>query len=273
MESWQGYNYLTSDPRKWVELMNMSTVEWNIGPLPSNVIALPGSLAEAKDVPPGSLAIEYASRANVDSRNIEAIVFGASSGLIIFCGACWVGYNIWRNGFRGPFGSTDDTSKATGDVLPTAHYRAGNFSADTTTLGPSSVRHHGQPRGAGPAGTVHADYFDETLKQYYEEIVQTELYEKTLQVEGVDSEDVEAGTELLRLMYGATFELWSSEHASETTEEDRELWARKKAALLADYTQLIETWRAHPRMWEEEELAELKEIAKILRSPNQPLAM
>src|SRR3569833_1885506 len=93
-----------------VVLMNLSTAEWGIGALPSNLVAIPGAVTdpENSNIPDSALVIEYAAQAELGSRDAEKVVFGVTSGIVILWGLVWLWFN--RRKMFDPHGRSGSSS-------------------------------------------------------------------------------------------------------------------------------------------------------------------
>ncbi|KAK0627758.1 hypothetical protein B0T14DRAFT_143781 [Immersiella caudata] len=265
MNSWKDLNYYTTDPIKWVHLLNLSTSDWNIGPLPPNVFAIPGPLDSSYTFPPGALIIENASQASFGSRDIEKVIFGATSGLVILWAFCWVVWN-WRNGtLLRPKGSTLPAEGEEEDA-------EGVELNGGLRTGPSAVDgSNGLELGHGAAGSgfIPASKFEAELDVYYDDIrTELELYEKNLRTDGVEAEDVEGGTELLRRFYDAQLGIYAMQHTAEVPQAEREYMAEQGEAMLGDFRRLVVSWSGKQNVvgWSPEELEELKQFGVLLKS-------
>lgn len=258
MESWKGHNYYTRDPKKWVELMNLSTSEWNIGPLPPNVVAIPGPLNASYNFPPDTLVIENASQVAFGSRDIEKVIFGATSGLVILWAISWVGWNWWKDNLLKPRGYTPPSEETDPDHFPP-------MNLDGDTIATSSV----MELGTMANGFIPASKFKTELDIYYEDVrTELEMYEKNLRTDGVDPEDVEASTELLRRMYETQLRLYSVQNSPEVSQRERDQMAAESEALLADFRALVVSWSGKQNVvgWGVEELEELSELVALLKA-------
>jgi hypothetical protein len=260
MESWRGHNYYTTNPAKWVELMNLSTSEWNIGPLPPNVVAIFGPLDASYNIPPGSLVIENASQANAGSRDTEKVIFGATSGLVILWALAWFFWHLWKRTLFLPRGSKHPLSEEPdgGNTF----YLDGETVADGSTL----------ELGAIGNGFIPASRFKAELEIYYENVrTELEMYEKKLGTDDVVPEDVEAGTELLRRRYLTQLGIYGMQNAHEVTQTERDQMAEKSDALLADFRKLVASWSGQQNIvgWSEEEREELRQLMALLKATSE----
>ncbi|KAK0706431.1 hypothetical protein B0T26DRAFT_680119 [Lasiosphaeria miniovina] len=258
-----GFHLGNCDPfsLKWVELMNMSTSEWNIGPLPPNVVAIPGPLNASSDsFPPGSLVIENASHASAGSIETEKVIFGATSGLVISWAACWLVWH-WKKGtLLSPRGSR----LASPDLGRTVYLDGGETAAaaDGSTL----------ELGAMGDGFIQARKFEAELEAYYENVrTELEMYEKKLDADDVEPEDVEAGTELLRRRYETQLGIYGVQNSHEVTREQRNQRAVESDALLADFRKLVVSWNGQQSIarWSPEELDELRQLKALLGTTSE----
>lgn len=259
MESWKGYNYYTTDPAKWVELMNLSTSQWNIGPLPPDVVAIPGPLNASYNFPPGTLVIENVSQVSFGSRDIEKVIFGATSGLVLLWAFSWVSWNLWKGILLQPRGSTLPSSEET---EPGHGLHPTNL--DGKTVADSSVLE----LGAMGNGFIPASRFKTELDVYYDDVrTELEMYEKNLRTDDVEAEDVEAGTELLRRMYDTQLGIYAMQNSNEVTQRDRDQMAEQSVALMADFRKLVASWSGKQNVvgWSAEELEELKQLGALLK--------
>lgn len=258
MESWRGHNYYTTNTTKWVELMNLSTSEWNIGRLPPNVVAIPGTLNASYNFPPETFVIENASQVTFGSRDIEKVLFGATSGLVLLWAFSWLAWNWWKGILLEPRGSS---------TLPSSEETEPGHSLDGETAHNSSMLELG---AMGDGGFVTAKSFKDELNVYYENVrTELELYEKNPRVDGVDPEDVEAGTELLRRIYDTQLGIYAMQNSHEVTQRERDQMAEQSEALLADLRKLVASWssgKQNTAGWSPEELQELKELGQLLRA-------
>lgn len=99
MESWPAFNYDSNDTSEWMRLMNLSTVEWSVGPFPPNLIAIKGALSDidANTLPRDALVISFATP---EQRTgfLEKFTIGLTLGVIIFHIVNWL-FWTWRAGY------------------------------------------------------------------------------------------------------------------------------------------------------------------------------
>jgi hypothetical protein len=238
MESWEGYNYYTTDNQKWIQLMNYSTAEWRVGWLPLNVAAIPGPLNNSWQFPPGTTVIENASLPDIGDRGIEKVVFGVTSGVVILWAAWWLGRSIYRGTLFKPLSNHDETDNDADD------------------------------------GRLDHEEFMQTLCNYYYPPIQTELelYEKNPYVEDVAGEDVEAVMELLRRMYDCDLGLYSLQYSPEAQDEERDELRIKSDAILAEVRTIVTSWnhqqedvQRRAQWWDKEERDRLREIVETMQ--------
>ncbi|KAK3687824.1 hypothetical protein B0T22DRAFT_139835 [Podospora appendiculata] len=249
MESWDGYNYYTTNPAQWVMLMNLSTSEMGLAPLPPNLVAIPGSLNDSYSFPNNTIVIENASKSQLGSRDIEKIIFGVTAGVAILWGIIWL-YWTWKRETNG--GSRKLFRPRTG--YPTT--------ADATSETQlASLMDDGR--------FVSAEAFRNKLLHFYYENVQTgiEMTEKDVAIEGIDAEDVEAVTALVQKMYAVDLELWSHQSSRYVTEAKRNQLRKKSDAILAEVRRIANSW-GEPQYygrWQDDELEQVQAIIGILR--------
>jgi len=249
MQSWEGENYYTTDPVKWVALMNKSTAEWNVGPLPPNLVALPGSQNQTIiPISTDALVIEYAGTREVGSRDAETIVFGVTSALVLLWAVVWT---IWQycinHTLFTPLGPPPgDTSEG----------HSGSISLGTLVDG---------------AERVSAAEFERQLFTYYYPagLTELEVREKDVVLDGgLGGDDVEAATALVRRMLGFDQELWALRNATHLPPAERETLRNKSAAALDELRRVVQTWiTAQERLGlRPQEQNELQEIYSLLTS-------
>src|SRR3569833_432328 len=251
MESWDPYNYYTTNPKEWVKLKNLSTAERNIGFLPAGVVAIPGPLNSSYNFTAGTLVTENASRTNFGSRDIEKVIFGAASGLVLLWALPWFFYHLWKGTLLSPRGSTDHGEPEADD-----HPRPTSPSG-TTVFG-----------GYVDSGFMPANVFEKELDVFYEDVrTELELHEKKIKADGVSAEDVERGTEMLRKLYDNRLGLWATRNAQEFGIEEWNLLAEQSDVLVKDLRGLIASWTARENavVWSQEERHELQQLVSALR--------
>ncbi|KAK3986466.1 hypothetical protein QBC44DRAFT_140046 [Cladorrhinum sp. PSN332] len=260
MESWSNTNIYTTNPVRWVELMNISTAELSIGLFPSNLIAIPGLLSGSHNItiPPGSLVIEKASETLIESRNIESVIFGAASAIVIVVILLWVAAHWLLK-------------------IPLVHPKATNSretrdeeSGTTVFGGGSNLTFPGNGNPSSIETTAHR--FASELSVYYTYVPDFELHQKALEDDDLAPQDVEAGTELLRKRYEKQITLISTEGSHEHDIEDKIKMQMDAQELKLKYEQLLGRWYQDAKdsrgmtRWTDEEMAELKEMIDMIKS-------
>lgn len=247
MESWQGLNYLTKNPTKWVELMNLSTVEWGVGYLPAGVVAIPGKLNVTYNLPAGTIVIQNASKSEVGSRDVEKIIFGITSGVVILWAGIWLYLNRLKFSTRG-----------TEPLLPTG--------SDAASHGTSITLNNRDEN------FVSASEFYHQLRYFYYESEKSEpeIKEKNLDEESVEADDIEKATALLREMFNLDLMIWAKQSSRQTTRGERAEMMAKSDAILAEVNRLVAAWDVNlndPRRTAatDMEKQEMMEIVEILR--------
>ncbi|CAM1505506.1 Fc.00g111430.m01.CDS01 [Cosmosporella sp. VM-42] len=255
MESWHGYNYYTRDPRQWVKLMNLSTTEWGIGFLPANLYAIPDSYNDSWKFPVNATVIQHAAKTEVGSRDIEKIIFGVASGIVILWAIVW----LWINRNKLP---------GVGDDNPNPNLRTNGNGFETASQGTSvtALTAYGE-------NFVKAADFQNQLRYFYYESDKSELEirEKDLQAEDVTADDIEAATKLLRDMYSLDLRLFARQNSRETTQAQRNEWMCQSDAILDELNRLVATWDINMNNPQamgvtEKERNEIAEIRDILMS-------
>lgn len=205
MDSWHSVNYKTYNRTLWVQLMNSSTQDWNVGPLPPHVFARPNDTSR---LPDDALVLRKAGKALIGGSPIEQVVFGIIAGLVIAWGLVWAVWT-WRN--RPPSSnstaSSSSSSAAAGDgrlltaarfteILDARYYDGIQTDLEIFDAHDQAHRQHqGHHRGPGGEGMTT-----------------------------ITAEDVEAVTALIRHMYQIDLSIWSresSENVSERAEQRR----------------------------------------------------
>ncbi len=241
MESWDNYNYYTTNSTEWIVLMNLSTSEWDIGFLPPDVVAIPGAFNSSYNFSADTLVIPNASRAEFGTRDIEQVIFGAASGLIIAWGILFLAWHLKRGTLTKPRASS---SHPTDD--------------DENTL-PLHANHN----------FLSVPEFKRKLSAVYDdEETELELYKRGIRTDGVNSEDIEVGTELLRKMYKKDLQVWAAQSAVEYSQADRLLWMDQSDSLLAELRRLVGEWNTRrpgaAEEWTREEQQELNTLVRML---------
>jgi hypothetical protein len=256
MESWEESNYLTRDPALWVKLMNDSTVEWGVGPFPFNVAAIPGDLNGSQSFRPGTLVITNAGIPNIGDKDVEKVVFGVASGLIISWGIGWLLYSWKYNKFRVPLNSRRQPPLST-SVL--------SHSTATTQAA-------AQGKGDGGPYRSHKAFGHELLTYYYEPYsTETEEYQKDTRNAGVESDDVEEVSQLLRKLYENDMWVWSRWSAPAVSEIEKDQHRSNSDAILQDIFRIVDSWDdRHTSGWSNEarqQLQAIKQQLDMIRAP------
>ena len=223
MESWRGRNYLTSKPDKWIELMNLSTVEWGIGYLPAGLKAIAGRLNSSYQFPPHTTVIQNAGKEEAGSRDVEKIVFGVTSGVVIFWAIIWLYLNYSK------FSSVGNTP-----LNPT--------SSDAASLGTSITMNNFDDENF-----VKTRDFRDKLRYFYYESDKTEveIREKDFRHESVDAEDIETVNALLRQMFSLDLKLWAGQQTRRARQGGNAELMAKSDAILAEVHRLVASWNVN----------------------------
>jgi len=268
MESWNNSNYYTTNFTEMVVLMNLSTAEWGIGALPSNLVAIPGAVTdpENSNIPDSALVIEYAAQAELGSRDAEKVVFGVTSGIVILWGLVWLWFN--RRKMFDPHGRSGSSSigPGSGSLLPRSRSPAsrGKQSAATSVTALVTLGGSGGPGGGGENA---ADFQRQLLHFYYEPVVtELEVREPDVTTDGAGSDDVEDAAALVRKMLALDMELWSHGNVPSFSDRQRDELRTRSDAVLAELRRIITGWDYQSTYlgWRQEELRELKSIVEIL---------
>ncbi|GAB1320807.1 hypothetical protein MFIFM68171_11017 [Madurella fahalii] len=228
MESWEGHNYLTSLPTKWVELMNLSTAEWNLGWLPPNVVAIPGALNDTHNFPSGTFVIENAARTDLGSRNAEAVVFGLCSAVALVWGVGWLFWSIKDGTLLKPRpGAARLLSR-------------GRHSGETLAAG----HEDGSEEGMGGAGWggFHAAEFEKRLDKYYPRFAShAEVYERDGRG-ALEAGEVVGVSELLVRIFRNDTQLKALQSAPGVGSDEMERLRAQSDAMLAEVHRRVNTW-------------------------------
>ncbi|KAK1756306.1 hypothetical protein QBC47DRAFT_184471 [Echria macrotheca] len=237
MESWAGFNYSLNDTQTWLQLMNISTVEFGVSHFPSNLIAINGSLSDAGNIilVNDTIVIEHAGQEQAGSSTITQIVYGVGVAVAVLW-ACWWFYRTWlyREFFKP---------------------RQRKFSAVDIVLSdlPSNP------------DFVSADEFRTRIVPYYRRgETEHELREKDLLAEDLSGDDVEAVIELIRRMYELDLKIWAE--GNDLGAANADALRRKSDAILREVHQVLGQWQVLPTVspWPPEEMETLREIFDIL---------
>ncbi|KAI3320301.1 hypothetical protein HD806DRAFT_507126 [Xylariaceae sp. AK1471] len=250
MESWEGYNYYTTNSTRWVELMNYSTIEFGLGYFPPNIIALPGALNSSYNFSNDTFVIEYAGRADSDNRATEKIVFGVVSAIAIAFAAVWVWFN--RKTLFHPRNSHNE------DLLPRANSPTSNYTAATELTPLQDSKFWGAN-----------DFKNQIFNFYYEPVhTEVELFEKTID-DKVDTDDIEAVTDLVREGYRLELLRFGLRESQNVTEERQNKMISEEDALQEEAGRRIEEWEstAVRENWTGVEYSVLNDLVRLVGRP------
>lgn len=258
MESWLNENYYTTFPPKWIHLMNLSTAEFGLAPFPPNLIAINDTLLSLENtsfpltLPNNTIIIENAAKTTLGSRQVEQIVFLATSGLALLWGIFWLWSN--RDGLFRPrsggkiAGDEDEEEESNGDDIELS---AGN----TLTTNPNFLS---------------AAIFRERMKEFYPQngCIGIELVEKDISAEEIDAEDVEEVITLVRKMYETDLKIWALQNVRDAgSRVEREALKRRSDGILGEVRRrVVQGWNCEPSVgrWEVEERKMVEGIGRIL---------
>ncbi len=261
MESWEPYNYYTTNSTEWVILMNLSTQEWGVGYLPPGIIAINTTFNDSFHFPNNSIIIQNVAQAEWGSYDIEKVIFGATSGVAILWGLIWLWLN--RKVLLAPrAGST--IPKSGGTTTSNNDTTSARHRSPVSTV-PSSM----QLTSLDDDEFITDSTFRQCLRNYYYEpgTNELELYEKDPVRDCVYIADIEEVTELLRKMYGFDLELWGQQNALYVTDAERDQFRVKSDAALAEVRSVVTNLHAQQSAigWREDEMEHLEAIVNILQ--------
>jgi predicted DCC family thiol-disulfide oxidoreductase YuxK len=239
MESWADLNYSMNDTHTWVKFMNISTVDFGVSYLPSNLIAISGSLSDAGNIllVNDTIVIENAGREQVGTSAISSVVYGVGAAAALLW-ACWWFYRTWvHDEFFQPRQRKFDAVEILLLDLPTN------------------------------PDFVSADEFRTKIAPYYRHgETEHELREKDLAMEDLSSDDVETVIELIRRMYELDLKIWAKGNDRNVRAEELDALRRKSDAILREVHQVLGEWKGLPTVspWPAEEMETLNEIFEIL---------
>lgn len=197
MDSWHNVNYKMYNRTLWVQLMNSSTQDWNVGYLPPHVFARPNDTSR---LPDDALVLRKAGKALIGGSPIEQVVFGTIAGLVIAWGLGWAIWT-WRNTrfsslrSSGPGHGHPLTAAGFTEALDTRYYDGILTHLEIFDANDPAHRQHQHRRGLVGEGMT-----------------------------SITAEDVEAVTALIRHMYQIDLSIWSRESSENVDEGDR--WTR-----------------------------------------------
>lgn len=258
MESWQGLNYYTTSPERWVHLMNLSTADFGVAPFPPNVIAITDTLWNRTNhsiplqFPNDTIIIENASKAQLGSRDVERIVFLGTSALAILWAVFWLWMN-WGALLRPRSSRSPTTAGGPGDdndVDIELANGGGNLTSNPNFIPASAFR-------------TQIRYF------YYQNIYSgIELVEKDHMYDEIDAEDVEEMIRLVQKMYETDLEIWSMQNVRHrTSQAERDELMRRSDGILHEVRRKVAgQWTQQPSLgrWNGEERRCLEQVRHIL---------
>ncbi|KAK0638695.1 hypothetical protein B0T16DRAFT_229279 [Cercophora newfieldiana] len=226
MESWQSLNYNTRNVTKWTELMNLSTTEWNLGPLPPNLVAVQGTLNDSAlaAYPPGTVIIQNAGKTDLGDRAAEGVVFGLCSAVALLWAAAWLVWSIRdgtllkpREGARTMVGRSPGSSE-------------------------TRVDHHHHQDEDEDGGAFHAEQFEKRLLTTYYPTVAShpEVYEK--RGGSLEADEITGVSELLVRMFRNDMRLRGLRNAQRVSAEELEELRGVSDALLKEVHGRVERW-------------------------------
>jgi hypothetical protein len=251
MESWEGYNYYTTNSTQWVELMNYSTIEFGLGYFPPRILALPGALNSSDNISKDTFVIQYAGRAESDNRATEKIVFGIVSAIAIAFAAVWLWFN--RKTLFHPRNLQADA------LLPRPNSPTSNNTGATELTPLQDNKFWGAN-----------DFRDQIFNFYYEPVrTEVELFEKSFDDE-VDTEDIEAITELVRQGYRLELLRRGLQKSRSVTEEQHNEMKSREDAMQQEVGHRVEGLQnaaARANWRNEDELAVLEHLFQLVGKP------
>ncbi|KAK4207462.1 hypothetical protein QBC37DRAFT_93238 [Rhypophila decipiens] len=270
MESWQGLNYYTTSPERWVHLMNLSTAEFGVAPFPPNVVAIPDTLWNRTNhsipvwFPNDTIIIENASKAQLGSREVERIVFLITSGLAIAWALFWLWVN-WGSLLR------PRTSPRAAAQKATTAGTAGSSGGDDDDI---ELANGGGNLATNPNFISAAEFRFRIKNRYYPDMYSgIDLVEKDVMLDGIDGEDVEEVTQLVQKMYETDLKIWALQNARHRTSETekQELMRRSDGILYEVRRRVVGEWNREPCLgrWNGDE-RQLVEGARRILMDNLP---
>ncbi|KAF4467745.1 hypothetical protein FALBO_5376 [Fusarium albosuccineum] len=220
MESWKGHNYYTTDHKKWVQLMNLSTQEWRIGYLPAKLVAIPGKLNSSYDIADDAILIQEVAQDKAGSRATEKIIFGVASGIVLLFMFIWIVVN-WKNlsSPNGDDGKREDRDSSTRSSLP-----------GTLEANPDNDE------------SLEFRDFCRQLRDFYyfSDRSELEAVEKDMLEDRDWVGDLETASALLRKVYRLELRLRFGHNSAQMTPADRNKINGEKEALLAEVNRLVQ---------------------------------
>ncbi|KAK5633617.1 hypothetical protein RRF57_009331 [Xylaria bambusicola] len=258
MESWEGYNYYTTNTTTWVHLMNLSTAEFGLGYFPGDVVAIPGYLDSSTEFPDDTFVIELAGQGQFDEGRTVRIVLGVVTGVALLLGILWLW--VYRKAILRPrnSGSQDD-------LAPRANSPTSRSTESTELL-----------LLQGNRLCEASDFRDKLYHYYYESIdTEVELAEKTAN-DPVEVGDIEAVTTLVRKMYSYDIYLYGTQNVRNREAQQLDQMRKSDAILGAVRDRVLKEWAMDPNAlgglgWTYEERQQLSNLKDLLenRLPRQ----
>ena len=244
MESWEGHNYLTGANSKWVELMNLSTAEWNMGWLPPNVVAIPGALNDTYNFPLDTFVIQYASMSQIGPDNIEAVVFGVCSAIAWVWALAWLAWGVKDKSLLKPrawarLASGGRTGRGSNDVHLGHYQNAPPISGEDGD---------GIASGSGSGidlveGEFYAADFEKRLDRYYPRFASySEVYERDAKTGALEADEVTAASELLVRMLRNDSKLRALQRATGVGADEMDRLRAESDAMLAEVRRRVTAW-------------------------------
>ncbi|KAI0811533.1 hypothetical protein GGR55DRAFT_105028 [Xylaria sp. FL0064] len=124
MESWEGYDYYTTNTTTWVDLMKLSTTEFGLGYFPKAIVAIPGYLNSSAQFPDDTFVIELFGLDQFDQGQTVKALLGAVSGVALFLGGLLLWVN-WKTIFHPRNSSNQDDLACSKKCTPTIYTYTG----------------------------------------------------------------------------------------------------------------------------------------------------
>lgn len=255
MNAWtnnDNVNIYTKDYTQWAKYMNLTTKELNVGPFPSNIVAIPGSFNDGNyDFPDDTIVVENTSRAKLNTRDIEQVVFGGASGVAILVMFLWVLFR-WKQ-LRLQIKILQGTGiyDAVGNPRPSGHSGSTATAVDDDRL-------------------VSDRDFRERLGLYYDMVTtMPELTEKT-RGESVEVEDIEAVNSLLRKMFEVDIGIFTARNTTAVGRGEIEALEGRRDDIFAEVRRVVGGWGDKPRgvtRWDADEMELMKSVNACLNNP------
>ncbi|KAM0428570.1 hypothetical protein ACHAPT_006930 [Fusarium lateritium] len=255
MKSWDGLNYYTTNPKGWVDLMNLSTVEWGIGYLPAKLVAIPGKFNSTYNISDDAILIQHAAQSKAGSRDTEKIIFGVASGIVILFMAAWIVYN-WDD-LKPP---EDDSGG-----IP----KPGEDATSTRTRTTELTANEKDAQEYGAFCQQLRDFYYSDKKSELEAAEHDIVEESGPAVEKPWVGDMEEAAALLRKLYSLKITMRNDGDSEHVTLAERNKHLAESDAILAEVNRLIEVRASAMRdpgqlRAEGQEMAEMEEIENAL---------